>query len=266
MISNSFSRAFGRFASYAFPKPIQKWINQAYVGIFKIDLSEFDEVQNYPTLNHLFTRELRIRREFDHDKEVWISPCDALVTEIGIANHNMALQIKGMSYCVSEFLGEVIEEGYSFINLYLSPKDYHRYHAPIDMEVLEVRYFGGELLAVNHSSLLKNHNLFIRNERVVVVAKDQEGRKFFYVAVGALNVGQMVLHFEPRLQTNARANANTIYTYDTPIKITKGSEMGMFKMGSTIVLFTSNVDFEIAIGEKLKFGKRVGAMKGRAGK
>lgn len=261
VISNSLSRAFGRFASYPFPRPIQKWINQSYVKIFKIDLSEFDEACNYPTLNHLFTRELRVRREFETNKDVWISPCDALVTEIGEARHNMALQIKGMSYCVSEFLGEVLEEGYSFVNLYLSPKDYHRYHAPMDMEVLEVRYFGGELLAVNHASLLKNHNLFIRNERVVVVARDKEGRKFFYVAVGALNVGQMILHFEPRLQTNAKANVNTIYTYDIPIKITKGSEMGLFKMGSTIVLFTSNVDFEINAGEKLKFGKRVGVRK-----
>lgn len=258
MISNSFSRVFGYFASFCFPQPIQKWINQIYVRIFKIDLAEFDPPQSYSTLNHLFTRELRVAREFEKTKEVWISPCDCAVMEAGQAEHNMALQIKGMSYCVSELLGEVLENNYCFLNFYLSPKDYHRYHAPIDMEILEVRYFGGELLPVNRASLLKNHNLFIRNERIVVVAKDQQGNKFFYVAIGALNVGQMILHFEPRLHTNAKANANTIYTYDTPIKIAKGSEIGLFKMGSTIVLFIPDMDFEINVGEKLKFGNRIG--------
>lgn len=261
MIRNSLSRAFGRFASYPFPRSIQTWINQTYVKIFRIDLSEFDQAQDYPTLNHLFTRELRAKRDFDPSEEIWISPCDCLISESGKSNHNMALQIKGMSYCVSELLGEVLQGEYSFINLYLSPKDYHRYHAPIDMEVLEVRYFGGDLLAVNHASLFKNHNLFIRNERVVVVAKDREGRKFFYVAVGALNVGQMILHFEPRLQTNAKANTNTIYTYETPIQIAKGSEMGLFKMGSTIVLFVPGVDFEVSVGMKLKFGEKIAMRK-----
>lgn len=263
MISNSLSRIFGSFASFAFPRPIQTWINQIYVKIFKIDLDEFDLPQNYPTLNDLFTRKLKIPREFDTHPDLWISPCDCVITATGKVEHNMALQIKGMRYGVSELLGEVLEEGYSFLNFYLSPKDYHRYHAPIDMEVLEVRYFGGELLAVNRASLLTNHNLFIRNERVVVVAQDMQGRKLFYVAIGALNVGQMILHFEPKLHTNAKANINTIYTYDHPIKIAKGSEMGYFKMGSTIVLFASNIDIEINTGQTLKFGTKIGLRKER---
>lgn len=258
-MTNAISRVFGKFASYPFPKPIQKIINQGYVKLFGIDLSEFDGVQTYTTLNALFTRELKKERIFNKEETSWISPCDSLVMEKGEIEHNMALQIKGMKYCMSEFLGEVVGEEYSYLNLYLSPKDYHRYHAPCDLEVVEVRYFGGELLPVNQKSLFKNHNLFIRNERVVVVARDRRGKKFFYVAVGALNVGQMILHFEPRLHTNAKPNASTIYTYQTPIEIKKGSEMGMFKMGSTIVLVASGMEFGVNVGQKVKFGEVIGS-------
>ncbi|MCE3047563.1 phosphatidylserine decarboxylase [Helicobacter kayseriensis] len=258
-MTNFCSKMFGKFASYPFPQPLQKWINQGYVKIFGIDLGEFKPAQDYPTLNHLFTRELQKERFVDMQEDVWVSPTDSLVMARGKVEHNLAIQIKGMSYGVSEFLGEVVEDGYCYLNLYLSPKDYHRYHAPCDMEVVEVRYFGGELLPVNQKSLFKNHNLFIRNERVVVVAKDQRGRKFFYVAVGALNVGQMLLHFEPRLQTNARANECITYAYQEPVKIKKGREMGMFKMGSTVVLIASGVNFELEEGRSVKFGERIGS-------
>lgn len=257
-MTNLISRVFGKFASHAFPQSIQAMINKSYVRLFGIDLSEFDEARNYPTLNHLFVRELKIKRFIDMQKGTWISPTDSLVISKGRVEHNLALQIKGMSYGVSEFLGEVVDGEYSYLNLYLSPKDYHRYHAPCDLEVLEVRYFGGELLPVHQKSLLKNHNLFIRNERVVVIARDERGEKFFYVAIGALNVGQMILHFEPRLHTNATANTNTVYTYNEPIKIKKGCEMGMFKMGSTIVLVAKNVEFDVGVGEKVKFGMKIG--------
>lgn len=260
-MNKKISKVFGKFASHSFPKPIQELINQAYVKLFKIDLSEFDEAKRYSTLNHLFTRKLKKERKIEGGEEVWVSPSDSLAMAKGEAKDNIALQIKGMSYCVSEFLGEVLEGDYHYLNLYLSPRDYHRYHAPCDLEVLEVRYFGGELLSVNRTSLLKNHNLFIRNERVVVVARDKRGKKFFYVAVGALNVGKMILHFEPRLHTNAQANENIVYTYLDPIKITKGSEMGFFKMGSTIVLFAEDVEFDIEIGQKVRFGEKIGIMK-----
>lgn len=258
MFKNTISRYFGKFASHPFPPVIQNFINESYVKIFDIDLSEFESARSYPTLNALFTRELKVEREFDKSAKVLISPCDSLVMEQGEVKNNSALQIKGMTYCVSELLGEVLSEGYFYTNYYLSPRDYHRYHAPCDMWVEEVRYFAGELLAVNRASLLKNHNLFIRNERLVVVARDNKGNKMFYVAVGALNVGQMVLYFESRVQTNTTANINTTYTYPEPIFLAKGEEMGMFKMGSTILVFQQNYIPLTQIGEKVRFGESVG--------
>ncbi|WP_324609201.1 archaetidylserine decarboxylase [Helicobacter enhydrae] len=140
---------------------------------------------------------------------------------------------------------------------YLSPRDYHRFHAPCDMEIVEVRYLWRGTSACQSPSLRKNHNLFIRNERVVVVARDKNGKLLYYVAVGALNVGQIVLHFEPRLQTNAKANENLHFVYETPIALKKGVEMGMFKMGSTIVLFAQGIDSQVQTHQKIRFGDRI---------
>lgn len=260
-LSNKISRLFGRFANHRFPAFVQKFINSIYVKIFDIDMSEFLDVSSYPSLNALFTRSLVVSRDFDTSKDSLISPCDCLITECARVDNNKALQIKGMPYCVGDFLGqEGLEEEYFYINFYLSPKDYHRYHAPCDMEVFEVRYFAGELLAVNKPSLKKNTDLFIRNERVVLVCKDTKGEWMYFVAVGALNVGQMVLHFEPKVETNTIANKNAIYRYEIPKSIKKGEELGMFKMGSTVVLFCKNITHLPLSDTKVRFGDVIGKL------
>ncbi|OBV29770.1 phosphatidylserine decarboxylase [Helicobacter sp. CLO-3] len=288
MNSNSISRLFGRFASHAFPPFFQRIVNRVYVRIFRIDLSEFAPIDSYPMLNALFTRALQKPRAIDSSATVLISPSDSMITAQGAIANDTALQIKGMSYSPNELLGidksapnQASLERFSFINLYLSPSDYHRYHAPCDMEILEARYFGGELLPVNLPSLNKNQNLFVRNERVVLVAKMLEsndvdsgradsGRQdsksqntksadklLYFVAVGALNVGQMIFHFEPRIKTNATPNAKQIYRYDAPIRIRKGEELGHFQMGSTIVLIAPLSKLTTELGQKVRFGEKI---------
>ncbi|MDO7253485.1 phosphatidylserine decarboxylase [Helicobacter cappadocius] len=258
--NNKVSRLFGKFANHSFPSIIQKIINSIYVRIFKIDMSEFGDISSYGSLNALFTRSLCRNRAIDFSKDVLISPCDSLITECSKIQNDTALQIKGMSYRVSELLGERdgLQEEYLYINFYLSPKDYHRYHAPCDMEVLQVRYFGGELLPVNKPSLKKNSNLFIKNERVVLVCRDIKGEIMYFVAVGALNVGKMVLHFESRVETNTTANQNIVYHYEIPKTIKKGDELGMFKMGSTVVMFIKNIKNPPLCDTKVRFGDSVG--------
>lgn len=259
MDTNSLSRLFGKFASCAFPKWFQRIVNRVYVRIFRIDLSDFAPVDFYPTLNALFTRKLERAREVDSSSESIISPSDSLITEQGIVCENLALQIKGMSYPVDEFLGTPKGEidGFSYVNLYLSPRDYHRYHAPCDMEIVEARYFGGELLPVNFPSLRKNSNLFVRNERVVLVANTPHNTRIYFVAVGALNVGKMIFHFDSRIDTNAKPNARDIYVYDTPISVKKGDELGHFQMGSTIVLIMQDISLESLLEQTVRFGQRI---------
>lgn len=255
--SNKCSRLFGKFAKTQFSPSIQRVINALYVRIFGIDMSEFAPSSSYPSLNALFTRPLQAPREINPSHNALIAPCDSLITQLGSSCDKCALQIKGMSYSVEELLGQKLDRELEYINFYLSPRDYHRYHAPCDMEVYEVRYFGGELLAVNLPSLRKNNNVFVRNERVVVVAKTPQDKWVYFVAVGALNVGSMVMHFEERVKTNAKGQ-NICYSYRTPIRIKKGEELGYFEMGSTIVLFMEQMQSHLELDERVKFAQDIG--------
>ena len=100
-----------------------------------LDMSEFHSPQTYHSLNELFTRKLRENRAYSLSSDDFISPCDSLISECGELNEEYALQIKGMRYKSDELLGEhfskeekeIVNNG-TFINFYLSPRDYHRYH------------------------------------------------------------------------------------------------------------------------------------------
>lgn len=262
-LSNRASRVFGKFARCEFIAPLQWLINSVYVKLFHIDLSEFDRLSSYKSLNALFTRALKINRGFDESPSVLIAPSDSLITESATSAQKQALQIKGMSYSIEELLGQKLESELFYINFYLSPRDYHRYHAPCDMEILELRYFSGELLAVNEPSLKKHTAVFVKNERVVVVAKTKAQKWLYFVAVGALNVGSIIMHFESKLHTNTECypkGYNVCYTYRTPIHIKKGVELGMFQMGSTIVLLGESIESSLTSGTKVKFGDSIGAI------
>ena len=78
------------------------------------------------------------------------------------------------------------------------------------------------------------------------------------VFVGALNVGQMVFDFEPRVETNTNAQELKVYEYEN-LEISKGDCLGYFKMGSTVVMIWENdsVQIEELLNQNVKFGQKV---------
>ena len=259
------SKLFGLFASAKFPKFIQNIINKNYVNLMKVDMSDFKNISTYDSLNALFTRKLVVKRDFNKDENNFISPCDGFITECGTISFGLALQIKGFSYSVRELLGNKIREqskdkleNGKFINFYLSPKDYHRYHSPIDMQIKKVIHIPGALYPVNLKWLNKVPNLFIENERVVLECETSDKKLFYMVFVGALNVGKMSFVFDERIQTNSKKRYITYYEYgDTFIK--KGAELGTFEMGSTIVMFFEKdfINLTCKLEHNIKFGDEI---------
>jgi len=264
------SNAFGRFASKSFPKPIQNFINYSYVKLMGLDMSEFNPPSDYSSLNALFIRELIKRRDFNQSKEVVISPCDSKITDLGAIRESKAYQIKGMSYNISNLLSDSYKdmakefEGGEYINFYLSPKDYHRYHAPFNMRVLSITHIPGKLYPVNIPFLNKKKNLFIENERVILEVRDDFNHKHFIILVGALNVGKMVVSFEPKIDTNSSNLTLSKYSYKEPIELKKGELFGYFKMGSTIVILSepNSIEYDVTINDSVKFAQSIGVLKG----
>ena len=189
---NLFSQIFGKVAKINFFKPLQELINSFYVKLFKIDMSEFKPASDYKNLNELFTRELLKPREFDAADEIFISPVDGACLSFGTTKELEAFSIKGMSYGLKELLGQGELEGeFDFANIYLSPKDYHHYHAPCDIAVKKAVYIPGKLYSVAVKWLGKVDSLYTKNERVALLCEMKNGKKLWLVFVGALNVGKM---------------------------------------------------------------------------
>ncbi len=269
--TNAISRAFGKFASKEFPSPVQMAINYSYVKLMGVDLTAFEDIDHYKSLNALFTRKLIYDREITSDPNAFISPADSLVSAEGNLHEGKALQIKGFEYSIRELLTENFEpdvvapvENGKFINFYLSPKDYHRYHVPIDMKVLRAVHVPGLLYPVNFKYLRKVPSLFVKNERVILECVDNSNQLFFIVLVGALNVGKMTLSFDERIQTNIEGSEVKVYDYDN-VTLKRGEELGMFMMGSTIVMLFEEgfVDLVDNLeGRKVRFGDVVAYRRG----
>jgi len=227
-------------------------------------MSEFKKPSSYSTLNKMFIRELIKPRNFLNDKKSFISPTDSLISESGKLTDDKLLQIHGMEYSIKELLGENasyvdrILNG-DYINFYLSPKDYHRYHSPYALKIKKSIHFSGKLYPVNFKYLRKQPNLFVENERVVLECLTNDDKVIYMVLVGALNVGKMVISFDERIETNIETNGIKVYEYDN-LTLKKGECFGYFKMGSTILtIFEKDfIKFDNLTDKKVKFGEIIG--------
>jgi phosphatidylserine decarboxylase len=264
-ITSAISQGFGKFASKEFPHWFQKIVNSSYVGLMGLDMSDFHSPSTYKSLNALFTRRLREERKYSLDAEDFISPCDSLISETGTITEDYALQIKGMRYKCADFIGSefsdeekaIVADG-TFINCYLSPKDYHRYHIPTNLKVIKAVHVPGKFYPVNMPSLKKRLNLFIENERVVILCEAINGKRFYMILVSALNVGVMKVGFEPLIQTNASAIAPKTYEFDN-LHLNKGDDFGCFEMGSTIIILAQKdmLDVSVNAGQDVKFAQTI---------
>ena len=150
----------------------------------------------------------------------------------------------------------------SYANIYLSPRDYHHYHAPCDLSVTEALYIPADLYSVAKKFLLKIPNLYVKNERVILKCKMRNGGILWMVFVGALNVGKMRFDFDARIQTNACASrAEALYEYKN-LNFKKGDHLGNFELGSTIVLVAQSefLKFSVSSETAVKFSQKIGEL------
>ncbi|WP_430805392.1 phosphatidylserine decarboxylase [Campylobacter sp. 9BO] len=262
-----FSRYFGLFGKIKFPKAVQTFINEQYIKYFKIDMSEFDKASEYESLNALFTRNFLKEREFDKDRQIFISPCDGICLSSGTTKDGMAFSIKGKTYSLKELLGQSISEvelknEYDFANIYLSPKDYHHYHAPCDLKILKAVHMGGKLYSVAKKWLEKVDGLYAKNERVALRCQMSNGKLMWLVFVGALNVGKMKFAFDDRIQTNANASQVQVYGYEN-LYVKKGERLGNFELGSTILIINEKdaIEYNLSEEKQIKQAETIGLVR-----
>jgi phosphatidylserine decarboxylase len=240
------SRSFGRLADLHIPRPLRRIVLSSFARAVAIDVAEAERpLEDYRSINEFFVRRLRPGlRAWPDDPDTAASPVDGITGQHGTITRGRLIQAKGRDYTAADLLVDPAEahrfDGGTFFTIYLSPRHYHRMHAPCGGSIPFARYVPGALLPVNAAAVVHIAGLFPRNERVICVIDGPLGR-CAVVAIGAYNVGRISTMFDPawagsgRSVSNSGSSAET-RRYDPPIAVTQGAEIMAFHLGSTIVL------------------------------
>jgi phosphatidylserine decarboxylase len=191
----------------------------------------------YRSFDAFFTRTLREGVRPIANARV-VSPCDGKVSTLGPIDEGARLFVKGRPYEVADLLGAAEPSrdyvGGQFAVIYLSPKDYHRVHAPIDGKLLSIRATPGEYYPVNAWGQNCVPQLLIQNRRVAFFMKTHDEIPITLVMVGALIVG--------KITANALGDRDVepgVHDLGAGIDLQKGDEVGAFHLGSTVVLLVA---------------------------
>ena len=254
-------------------RPVKNLVTRLFVRGFNPDMSDAIEPDPlaYADFNAFFTRALRPdARPLAGDAGTLVSPVDGTVSQLGPINDGALLQAKGRHYTLEALLAGAaptwapqFHHG-SFATIYLAPYNYHRIHMPSDGTLRAIWYVPGRLFSVNAAAAAGVHNLFARNERLVLLFEGPVG-PFAVIFVGALNVGSMatVWHGDVTPRRPRRGCALPLPPAGERFRA-RGAEIGRFNMGSTVILLFARdrvaLDAQLASGAVLRLGERIGTL------
>lgn len=266
---HTLSRLIGRLAECQAPWFKNRLITW-FIKRYQVDMSEaqYAEPSAYQHFNDFFTRGLKAdARPLDNTDRAVLSPADGAISQLGTIEHGRIFQAKGHSFSLLELLGGDSQRaapfmGGSFATVYLSPKDYHRVHMPLTGTLREMVYIPGRLFSVNQTTAEAVPELFARNERVACIFDTERG-PMVVVLVGAMIVASIETVWAGLITPPLRQPRCFDYSEASrqPITLSKGAELGRFKLGSTaIVLFAENHvtwNNELTEASPVKMGQRL---------
>ena len=177
-----------------------------YKKSYKIDESIIVD-DKFDSLEDFFTRKIDMTKRPEGAGK-YISPCDGFISAAGKLSEDKTFKVKGHIVDTLSLTGD--SESYEYYQvIYLSPSDYHRFHAIDENEFVSSKTIGKKSIPVNDKGF-KIGNPFLKNYRIILKSKD-----YAYIPVGATNVNSIEIKKR---------------------KFLKGEEIGQFGFGSTIVI------------------------------
>lgn len=227
------SRQYGRIMRLRRPRSLARWMIRRFQRHYGISMDGFQgRLQDYPSLADFFLRPLDpAQRPLAVDDGLLLSPADGRLSGIERVFGDAATQVKGWTFSLSGLVAEELDPAAEWLvaTIYLSPRDYHRFHYPLSARISGCFHGGTRLFPVNGFSVRRVRRLYLRNERAVTRFA-LPARPFYMVAVGATFVGGIGLAY----LEHGLPPSGAWQPCDIPVR--QMAEMGRFAMGSTIVL------------------------------
>ena len=199
-----------------------------YRALFKIK----DDGEQYASLHDFFTRCLPFSQQqnlsnLDMTTDDIISPVQGKIAFVGETKGQTQFLIKNQTYTLSELLGQEVDitNNYACVLFYLSPANYHRFHAPVTASFQYQKALGKYSYPVNDMGLKYTEKLYAKNYRHVYRMNEQS----YFIAIGAMNINSITTHLT-----------------QVPTKQCIGEEIGFFSFGSSVLLLLDQSEYKLS--------------------
>ncbi|MEX1827722.1 archaetidylserine decarboxylase [Luteibacter sp. CQ10] len=247
--------------------PWKNFLIREIVQRYDVDMSQAAQPDPlaYQHFNAFFTRKLKAgaRSPADTNPNTLLCPADGRISQSGRIRDGRIFQAKGQEFTAAELLGDEAAaapfRNGSFVTIYLSPRDYHRVHMPLDGELEGTTHVPGRIFSVAPFAVEAIPRLFARNERLVCRFRGEHG-PFVSVMVGAILVSSVATVWDGLAIPPYASDIRRVDCRDRHVTLERFAEMARFNMGSTVILLLPEgyVLDDLAPQQQVLVGQRLG--------
>ncbi|MES1905539.1 MAG: hypothetical protein MHPSP_002554, partial [Paramarteilia canceri] len=258
------------------PKFFSLFLKKFFIYATRIDLAEaqYPKASEYKNIQDIFTRKLKDGIRMIENQANMVLPCDGKILALGKITSKWVQIIKGQTFNLNHILhiapdipldkllkSQNPDKDLFFCTIYLSPKNYHHFHAPCDLNIENTKCVPPITYGSLNPRINKNWPQYLSlNERVILDCQSPFGY-LGLIAISSLLVNTIQLNIdlddrETHTEMNNENSENATYIRS----IGKGQNIGRFLFGSTIVLIfeaEKDVEFTVKPGQQVLLGQKL---------
>ena len=199
-LPGSWQRRFSAFYANVYNQPFTKRLIKPYIQYYYRNANYLDNFlppEGKTTFNSFQDFFIRQFKELPQNDSEWVWPCEGLLCDERKMAASAISKVKQDTRHLHTIFGldhGVIPEDYSFTNVFLHNKNYHRIHAPVNGTVTRIQHIPGDLVVLRPWIYKEDPSLpAFRNERYNVDITDEEGKVWYLSIVGGPAVGNIAL-------------------------------------------------------------------------
>ncbi len=223
-LPSTIQRYFSAWYGSVYDKPYSRKIIPAYIRLNYSDKNYLEKFKppfgktEFESFQDFFIREFK---EMPKNDSSWVWPCEGLLCDENKVENLEYVQVKADIRSVATVFGlknKDIPEHYTFTNVFLHNKNYHRIHSPVSGTITRIQHIPGDLIVLRPWIYKQNPSIpAFRNERYNLDIEDEKGRTWYLSIVGGPAVGTIELSKDTFLGS----------------KVEKLQELSLFYLGST---------------------------------